>query len=110
MALLKFNKNNHELKVEVGVLEEYKPDREVKRIYNKLTKLKEKAENKLFTLTKTDNVKEAREKLNSKKIEDKWKKYLEKEYYPELKDISLAIHSKNKKLCEGYKETTIPNK
>ena len=110
MALLKFNHQSHEIKVEVGLLEEYQPDREIKRIFNKLERLKENAAEKVYELTKTEDREKAREKLKKKAIQTKWKKYLKEEYNPELQEILDSIHKKNKKLCQGYKEEVADNK
>ena len=104
MALLKFSHQTHELKVEVGLLEEYQPDREIKRIFNKLERLKEAAAEKVHELTQTEDREEAKEKLKKASIQKKWTKYLKEEYNPELQEILDSLHKKNKKLCEGYKE------
>lgn len=94
------------MRVQVGVLETYKPDREIKSIHKKLAQIKANAEKQLAKLTKIDSsIQEMVAELQSKpKLEEKWKSYLEKKFSPELEKIMDRIDKKNELICPGYLE------
>lgn len=105
MALLKLDIKQMEMKVEVGVLEEYKPDKEVRRLYKEFQKLKEESESKVKEFTKKENAEEAGEVLKSnEKVQIQWMTYLKDEFNPKLTDLLKSIRSKNEKICPGYKQ------
>jgi hypothetical protein len=110
MALLRINPKTTELEVLVGVLEQYKPDKEIRAINKALTELKSKVEVKakqLFGegLTPQEMVKKS---LEDKELGEQFSTYLDSEYRPELELLLTRISNKNKKMCPGYSEHINP--
>ena len=105
MALLRLNTQTMNLELQVGVLEEYKPDREIKNIHKKLEAIKEDAHKKLVQLTSDDlTMEQMKEQLaKDKETEDEWKKYLGSEFSEELKKLVRRINKKNEKICPDFK-------
>lgn len=111
MALLRLDAKNLTLNLQVGVLEEYKPDRELKNIHKKLETIKADAEKELARLTGEDlSMEQMKERLaEDKQLEEKWKAYLATEFTTELQKLVKRINKKNEKICPGYKERTQQN-
>lgn len=105
MALLQFDSKRCEVTVRVGVLEEYKPDKEIKRIHKKAKALRTEAEEKLSELTETKDGKEALKVLKeNEETARQWREYLEGPFNSELREIIGSIKKKNEKICPGFKE------
>lgn len=106
MALLRFDPKTYSLSVQVGVLEKYNPDKEIKAINKQLEKLKADAEKKLAKLVKGDmSMVERMEALKAdQKAEAKWKAYVNDKFMPEVKDLIERIKLKNMEICPGFKE------
>lgn len=88
-----------------GPMEEYKPDREMKTIFNKMSKLKTKTNKKLEEIFGDIKISEmAKEAEKDKKKQALWAKYLEEEYNAEVSAIIERIKKKNEKFCPGLKK------
>lgn len=106
MALLRFDPKTYTLSIQVGVLEKYKPDKEIKAIHKKLDRLKVQAEKKLSQLVKGDMTLSERmtELAKNPKAEAKWGAYVNDKFVPEVATLIERIKLKNMKMCEGFKE------
>jgi hypothetical protein len=105
MALLKFDPRSFTVSVQVGILETYKPDKEIKAIVKKLDRVKSLAEKKLNSLVKGEMTPQERmSKLQEdSKAEAKWKTYVNDKFMPEIKDLIDRINLKNEQICPGFK-------
>jgi len=105
MALLILDTNTLELKVMVGVLEEYKPDREIKAINKKIVSLREETLSTLKELTGEDKMVEALEFLKTEKSKnEEFTAFVAGAFNNCLVEINLRIEKKNEKICPNYKE------
>lgn len=104
MALLTIDSKTLELKLMVGVLEEYKPNKEIKDIYKLSEKLKVKTTDKIKQLFGDINdQKEIIATLNKQEEKKKeWTKFLEKEYNVDLTLILDKIRAVNRLICPDY--------
>jgi hypothetical protein len=102
---IKFDTKRLEMIVMCGPMEEYKPDRETKAIFNKMSKLKKKTQKKLEDIFGDIKISEmAKEAENDKQKKAEWAKYLDEEYNPEVKELIERINKKNEKFCPGLKK------
>ena len=105
MALIQLDPDNLDIEVRVGVLEFYIPDEEIKDIYKDIEILKVKTKNVMVKLWGNISVEKANKLLETdKRLQKKWKKFLEKEYNKKLKKILNKIDCKNKEICPGYED------
>ena len=105
MALIKLDVRTLYLRVEAGILEEYKPDTDIEAINDKVNELREATFVKMEELFGTRVSKEAMAKVKvDKEAEKEWTEFVNSIYTSNLNDILSLIDKKNKEICEGFKE------
>tara|TARA_R100000951_G_scaffold19275_1_gene16088 strand:- start:4595 stop:4933 length:339 start_codon:yes stop_codon:yes gene_type:complete len=106
MAYLSIDKNRIELTVKVGILENYKPDKEIKELFEEVESLKKKlrsAKSRIIGKSKDNN--HALQILQKDKAKtEKWQKYLNNTYAKQLQEVQKKIDNKNLKICPNYKD------
>lgn len=97
--LLKFDHNNLNLYVMTGPLENYKPNKQIKQLYNETLSLKDQIESFAEENWKTKK-KDELEKIFEEKPEEKEKfdKYLQDEYIPKVLKIREEVKNINESL------------
>ena len=105
MALIEFDSARLLIFVRLGIIESYKPDKDMKKIYADTETLRKKTEEKMIKLFGEVDSGKAMEKIKKDpNLEAQWKKYLEEEYNKDVSAIINSIREKNKEICPGYKE------
>lgn len=105
MALITLNHKNLNLEVRVGILETYKPNKDVKKIYKDIEKLKNNVSEKLKEITKSNDLNGANLTLSQNKdMMFEFKQYIDTEYNKQVLELLKFIDSVNEQICPGYKE------
>lgn len=106
MALIMFDSKHLHISIQVGILETYKPDRTMKKIYEDVENLRNKTSEKMIKLFGEVSTDEAREKIKTDdNLRKEWQEYLVNEYNKDVIAIINSIREKNKKICPGYEKT-----
>ena len=105
MALLTLDQTNLHIEVRVGILEKYKPSKEIKKVFKDIESLKEEVKNTIKSVTGTDDYKQVDGILASDTNKnEKLKEYFTKEYNPKIQQILGEIEKINEEICPGYVE------
>lgn len=105
MSFLVLNQQNLELTVRVGLLETYKPTRDIKKAYKNLEKAKEQFKKKAMEITGKDTQHEINEVLETNEDKmNKFQEYLRNDFNELVLKIMGDIKEINKKICPGYAE------
>ena len=106
MALLILDPKSLELKILVGVLEDYAPDKEIKDINNGVVKLKARTSEFMEELTGLQDMKECMEFFKTNKDKnDEFVSFIKGEFNDGLVKFNKRIESKNIKICPNYKDS-----
>ena len=106
MALLILNAKTLTLDVKVGVLEEYKPDKEIKAISRDVDELRKLISDKIVEIIgekKTPSEVAAILGADKDKAEQ-WQLFLKGDFGKNLAKINERIKSKNIKICPKFEE------
>lgn len=105
MALLILEPKTLELKILVGVLEKYAPDKEIKNINSNLKELKDKTTNFLKDLTGFGEMDKSMEFLKGNPEKNKeFIEFVKSDFNEDLIKLTKRIESKNMKICPNYKD------
>lgn len=103
MALIMFDSKTLHAYIQVGMKEEFVPDKDTTAIQEAIDALRKKTEQKMVKLFGEVEQLEAKKKLdNDPELRKKWKAFLEEEYNTDLETIITDIVRKNKEICPGY--------
>lgn len=105
MALIKLDVKTLQMSVEVGILEEYKPDDSITALLKEANTLRDNTTAYVLALTNTSSMQEAIQALNADQPKlDQWNEYMKVTYIPAVQSLASKITEKNKQICPGYKE------
>jgi len=105
MAILRLDAKSLNLSLVVGVKEEYKPLPEIIKLSENVENLKEKTNKFISENWQEKTIQELSVIFkNEPKEQEKWAKYLEDVYNPELKGLLTTIDTINDKICPNYGE------
>lgn len=105
MALFSLNEQNLDLGVKVGILEHYKPTKDVKRVYKELEKLKEHFKKKVTKITGKENTDEINSVLeSSEEKRNELQEFLRGDFNARLLMVLQEVEKLNEQLCPGYIE------
>ena len=106
MALLVLNPKSLDLEMKVGVLENYKPSKEIKKAVKLSEQLKAEVQSKL-----TELVGEERESVKvmnlleaSPEKKEDWQKFLQGEFAEKMQKLQKDIGEINRKICPNIDE------
>lgn len=105
MAVLVFNEKQLHVQVIAGVLENYKPNKDIKKVYKRIEKLKNETEGFIRTNWQEKSQVEIINIFKQDKEEKKkWDDFMQIKYIPELNDIKTQVELINGKLCPNFNE------
>ena len=112
MALLNIDQNDLSLTVKVGVLEEYRPSKDIEDLNKEVEAFRQRViSNKNRIIGKDVDSAEALKILKSNKSkEDKWKNYIGGTYKRQLKKLQQKVRDINKKICPNFEEQILSKK
>lgn len=103
MAVLRFDVRTMNIDVIVGVLETYKPSKEIKALQKSLDSFKKDYSKFLKKHFKTEDTKELIEILDkSDEKRDEFRGFMQEVVSPKIMEISKEIERLNKQLCANY--------
>lgn len=106
MALLTINSKTLELTLQVGVLEEYKPTKGIKEVFELTKQLKDETNSRIKQIIGgTKDQQEAVNKLKENQDKTKeWEKFLHDKYNVDLLVIIEKIREINRDICPDYED------
>jgi hypothetical protein len=105
LALLVLNPKTLDLELKVGILESYKPSKEIKALYKLHEKIKSEFQSKLSELTDgATDTKVIMQILDNPEKKQLWVAYLEQEFNLKIAELKNELVRINQKICPNFEE------